>query len=252
MPALVARAQRRAARGARSRSSDRRRRRHVHRSCARRRGHPRTPGRELGLTSRERDVLRLLADGHSNESIGRELFISPDTRADSARRGDGQTRSLHPHAGSRGGLAPLADLLAFAPDRAVKRLCFRNTSDLGAAEPTQPCSVRGRSRSLCFRNTSSPQHGHEGPDDRGIELASGAALEPRERRAGRDPSRSGSRRPQAGRDGPCRPALVARAHELCEARRRSGSSGAKDPRNGVCGPLRTGECGPGRRPASWE
>lgn len=37
------------------------------------------PGRDLGLTSRERDVLRLLADGHSNESIGRELFISPDT-----------------------------------------------------------------------------------------------------------------------------------------------------------------------------
>ncbi|HUQ22865.1 MAG TPA: response regulator transcription factor [Gaiellaceae bacterium] len=38
-----------------------------------------TPGRELGLTARERDVLRMLADGHSNESIGRELFISPDT-----------------------------------------------------------------------------------------------------------------------------------------------------------------------------
>ena len=37
------------------------------------------PARELGLTPRERDVLRLLADGHSNESIGRELFISPDT-----------------------------------------------------------------------------------------------------------------------------------------------------------------------------
>ncbi len=37
------------------------------------------PGRELGLTARERDVLRLLADGHSNESIGHELFISPDT-----------------------------------------------------------------------------------------------------------------------------------------------------------------------------
>ncbi len=35
--------------------------------------------RELGLTPRERDVLRLLADGHSNESIGRALFISPDT-----------------------------------------------------------------------------------------------------------------------------------------------------------------------------
>lgn len=38
-----------------------------------------TPARELGLTPRERDVLRLLSDGHSNESIGRELFISPDT-----------------------------------------------------------------------------------------------------------------------------------------------------------------------------
>lgn len=38
-----------------------------------------TPARELGLTVRERDVLRLLADGHSNDSIGRELFISPDT-----------------------------------------------------------------------------------------------------------------------------------------------------------------------------
>jgi DNA-binding NarL/FixJ family response regulator len=36
-------------------------------------------GHDLGLTSRERDVLRLLADGHSNESIGRALFISPDT-----------------------------------------------------------------------------------------------------------------------------------------------------------------------------
>lgn len=34
---------------------------------------------DLGLTPRERDVLRLLADGHSNESIGRALFISPDT-----------------------------------------------------------------------------------------------------------------------------------------------------------------------------
>jgi DNA-binding NarL/FixJ family response regulator len=37
------------------------------------------PARELGLTARERDVLRLLADGHSNESIGRELLIAPDT-----------------------------------------------------------------------------------------------------------------------------------------------------------------------------
>jgi two-component system response regulator DesR len=34
---------------------------------------------DVKLTARERDVLRLLADGHSNESIGRELFISPDT-----------------------------------------------------------------------------------------------------------------------------------------------------------------------------
>ncbi len=33
----------------------------------------------IKLTPRERDVLRLLADGHSNESMGRELFISPDT-----------------------------------------------------------------------------------------------------------------------------------------------------------------------------
>ena len=35
--------------------------------------------RGVALTARERDVLRLLADGHSNESMGRELFISPDT-----------------------------------------------------------------------------------------------------------------------------------------------------------------------------
>lgn len=31
------------------------------------------------LTQRERDVLRLLADGQSNEEIGQELFISPET-----------------------------------------------------------------------------------------------------------------------------------------------------------------------------
>jgi DNA-binding NarL/FixJ family response regulator len=31
------------------------------------------------LTQRERDVLRLLADGHSNEEIGKQLFISPET-----------------------------------------------------------------------------------------------------------------------------------------------------------------------------
>ena len=31
------------------------------------------------LTQRERDVLRLLADGCSNEEIGKRLFISPET-----------------------------------------------------------------------------------------------------------------------------------------------------------------------------
>ncbi len=31
------------------------------------------------LTKREREVLRLLADGLSNEEIGRELFLSPET-----------------------------------------------------------------------------------------------------------------------------------------------------------------------------
>ena len=31
------------------------------------------------LTHRERDVLRLLADGHSNEEIGKRLYISPET-----------------------------------------------------------------------------------------------------------------------------------------------------------------------------
>jgi DNA-binding NarL/FixJ family response regulator len=31
------------------------------------------------LTQRERDVLRLLADGFSNEEIGKRLFISPET-----------------------------------------------------------------------------------------------------------------------------------------------------------------------------
>ena len=33
----------------------------------------------LRLTQRERDTLRLLADGHSNEEIGKRLFISPET-----------------------------------------------------------------------------------------------------------------------------------------------------------------------------
>ncbi len=33
----------------------------------------------MSLTQRERDVLRLLADGMSNEEIGKVLFISPET-----------------------------------------------------------------------------------------------------------------------------------------------------------------------------
>jgi len=36
-------------------------------------------GKMAALTQRERDVLRLLADGLSNEEIGKELFISPET-----------------------------------------------------------------------------------------------------------------------------------------------------------------------------
>ena len=42
-------------------------------------GSPAAPAEELGLTPRERDVLRLVAEGHSNRQIADTLFISPKT-----------------------------------------------------------------------------------------------------------------------------------------------------------------------------
>jgi DNA-binding NarL/FixJ family response regulator len=40
---------------------------------------PAATSRIKTLTQRERDVLRMLSDGHSNEEIGKALFISPET-----------------------------------------------------------------------------------------------------------------------------------------------------------------------------
>ncbi|MEU3900992.1 AAA family ATPase [Streptomyces sp. NPDC045251] len=40
---------------------------------------PADPAEALGLTSRERDVLRLVSDGRTNRQIAEELFISPKT-----------------------------------------------------------------------------------------------------------------------------------------------------------------------------
>jgi len=40
---------------------------------------PETAARLPTLTQREREVLRLLADGNNNEAVGKKLFIAPDT-----------------------------------------------------------------------------------------------------------------------------------------------------------------------------
>ena len=44
-----------------------------------RRAVPADPVEALGLTSRERDVLRLVSAGRTNRQIAEELFISPKT-----------------------------------------------------------------------------------------------------------------------------------------------------------------------------
>lgn len=43
------------------------------------RSEPAAPVARAALTDRQRDVLRLMAEGHSNKSIGRLLSIAPDT-----------------------------------------------------------------------------------------------------------------------------------------------------------------------------
>ena len=47
-------------------------------------------GRLAALTQREREVLRLLADGQSNEEIGKTLFISPETVRTHVRKAMGK------------------------------------------------------------------------------------------------------------------------------------------------------------------
>jgi DNA-binding NarL/FixJ family response regulator len=60
------------------------------------------------LTQRERDVLRLLADGLSNEEIGKALFISPETVRTHVRKAmaklDADTRTQAVAIGIRNGM----------------------------------------------------------------------------------------------------------------------------------------------------
>lgn len=78
---------------------------------------PADPAEELGLTSRERDVLRLVAAGHTNRRIAEELFISP------------KTASVHVSnilaklgVSGRGEAAAVAHRLGLFPSDAGKRL----------------------------------------------------------------------------------------------------------------------------------
>ncbi|CAM5384698.1 helix-turn-helix transcriptional regulator [Streptomyces pilosus] len=81
---------------------------------------PADPVEELGLTSRERDVLRLVAAGHTNRRIAEELFISP------------KTASVHVSnilakmgVSGRGEAAAVAHRLGLFPAQAGERLAAR-------------------------------------------------------------------------------------------------------------------------------